>query len=45
VPRVSCRWLLDLLAAHGYAALALAYHGTPGLPATLQHIRLEYFLD
>src|SRR6266540_3724877 len=32
-----------LLAAHGYAALALAYYGLPGLPATLQNIALEYF--
>jgi dienelactone hydrolase len=32
-----------LLAAHGYAVLALAYHGAAGLPATLQRIPLEYF--
>jgi dienelactone hydrolase len=32
-----------LLAAHGYAAMALAYYGMPGLPATLQDIPLEYF--
>jgi dienelactone hydrolase len=32
-----------LLAAHGYAVLALAYYGLPGLPATLQDIPLEYF--
>lgn len=32
-----------LLAAHGYAVLALAYYGAPGLPATLQRIPLEYF--
>lgn len=32
-----------LLAAHGYAVLALAYYGVPGLPATLQRIPLEYF--
>jgi dienelactone hydrolase len=32
-----------LLAAHGYAALALAYYGMPGLPATAQDIPLEYF--
>lgn len=32
-----------LLAAHGYAVLALAFYGAPGLPATLQQIPLEYF--
>jgi dienelactone hydrolase len=32
-----------LLAAHGFAAMALAYYGLPGLPATLQDIPLEYF--
>jgi dienelactone hydrolase len=32
-----------LLAAHGYAVLALAYYGAPGLPATMQRIPLEYF--
>jgi dienelactone hydrolase len=32
-----------LLAAHGYAVLALAYYGMPGLPSTLQDIPLEYF--
>jgi dienelactone hydrolase len=32
-----------LLAAHGYSVLALAYYGTPRLPATLQRIPLEYF--
>lgn len=32
-----------LLAAHGYVALALAYYGLPGLPATLTEIPLEYF--
>jgi dienelactone hydrolase len=32
-----------LLAAHGYAVLALAYYGLPGLPVTLQDIPLEYF--
>jgi dienelactone hydrolase len=32
-----------LLAAHGYAVLALAYYGMPGLPSTLQGIPLEYF--
>jgi dienelactone hydrolase len=32
-----------LLAGHGYAALALAYYGLPGLPETLREIPLEYF--
>jgi dienelactone hydrolase len=32
-----------LLAAHGYAVLALAYYGLPGLPAALRDIPLEYF--
>jgi dienelactone hydrolase len=32
-----------LLAGHGYAVLALAYYGLPGLPATLRDIPLEYF--
>lgn len=32
-----------LLAAHGFAGLALAYYGAPGLPATLQRLPLEYF--
>ncbi len=32
-----------LLAAHGFAVLALAYFGMPGLPATLRSIPLEYF--
>lgn len=31
------------LAAHGYAVLALAYFGAPGLPADLEEIPLEYF--
>lgn len=31
-----------LLAAHGYAALALAYFGLEGLPKTLELIPLEY---
>ncbi len=31
-----------LLADHGYAALALAYFGAPGLPHTLTNIPLEY---
>jgi dienelactone hydrolase len=33
-----------VLAAHGYPALALAYFGVPGLPATLREIPLEYFV-
>jgi dienelactone hydrolase len=32
-----------LLAAHGYIALALAYHAMPGLPQTLTNIPVEYF--
>lgn len=32
-----------LLAAHGYAALALAYFGPPSLPDALAEIPLEYF--
>jgi hypothetical protein len=32
-----------LLAAHGFAALALAYCGAPGLPVTQQEVPLEYF--
>lgn len=32
-----------LLAGHGYAALALAYYGMPGLPPTLRDVPLEYF--
>ncbi|HEX5995233.1 MAG TPA: acyl-CoA thioester hydrolase/BAAT C-terminal domain-containing protein [Jiangellales bacterium] len=32
-----------LLAAHGFAALALAYFNAPGLPNTLTAIPLEYF--
>jgi dienelactone hydrolase len=31
------------LASHGYAVLALAYFGAPGLPRTLSNIPLEYF--
>jgi dienelactone hydrolase len=31
------------LAGHGYAALALAYYGLPGLPDVLKDIPLEYF--
>lgn len=34
-----------LLAAHGYAALALAYYGLPGLPPTLSGIAIEYFAE
>jgi dienelactone hydrolase len=32
-----------LLAAHGFAVLALAYYGLPGLPQTLRNVPLEYF--
>ncbi|MFN2569833.1 MAG: acyl-CoA thioesterase/bile acid-CoA:amino acid N-acyltransferase family protein [Candidatus Dormibacteria bacterium] len=32
-----------LLASHGFAALALAYFGGPGLPFSLAHIPVEYF--
>jgi dienelactone hydrolase len=32
-----------LLAAHGYPSLALAYFKAPGLPKTLNNLRLEYF--
>lgn len=35
--------LARLLSEHGFNALALAYFGAPGLPATLQNIPLEYF--
>lgn len=35
----------ELLAGHGYAALALAYFGMPGLPAQLEGIPLEYFTE
>ncbi|HEU5345583.1 MAG TPA: acyl-CoA thioester hydrolase/BAAT C-terminal domain-containing protein [Ktedonobacterales bacterium] len=35
--------LAALLAAHGYAALALAYFGAEGLPPKLASIPLEYF--
>jgi dienelactone hydrolase len=31
------------LARHGYAALALAYFGAPGVPDALTNIPLEYF--
>jgi dienelactone hydrolase len=33
----------ELLASHGYAALALGYFGAPGLPRQLDRIPLEYF--
>jgi dienelactone hydrolase len=33
----------QLLASHGYAALAVGYFGMEGLPATLSLIQLEYF--
>lgn len=32
-----------LLASHGFAALALAYHGMTGLPSAFYEIPLEYF--
>jgi len=32
-----------LLSAHGFAVLALAYYGLPGLPQTLQNVPVEYF--
>jgi dienelactone hydrolase len=32
-----------LLAAHGYAVLALAYYGLPGLSPTLRDVPVEYF--
>lgn len=35
--------LAMLLASHGYHALALAYFGLPGLPASLSAVPLEYF--
>ena len=35
--------LAAALASHGYPALAIAYFGAPGLPASLQNIPLEYF--
>jgi dienelactone hydrolase len=38
-PRGRAVWL----AAHGYAALALAYFRVPGLPQQLENIPLEYF--
>jgi dienelactone hydrolase len=38
-PRGKAVWL----AAHGYAALALAYFRVPGLPQQLENIPLEYF--
>lgn len=34
----------QLLAAHGYAAMALAYFNAPGLPTQLDRIPLEYFV-
>jgi pimeloyl-ACP methyl ester carboxylesterase len=34
----------ELLAAHGYPAMTLAYFKEPGLPAHLQDIPLEYFV-
>jgi dienelactone hydrolase len=38
-----CHGEASLLASHGYATLALAYFGVPGLPADLRLIPLEYF--
>ncbi len=35
--------LAGLLASHGIAALAVGYFGSPGLPASLSLIPLEYF--
>jgi hypothetical protein len=35
--------IAPLLASHGYATLALAYFGLPGLPRGLVNIPLEYF--
>jgi pimeloyl-ACP methyl ester carboxylesterase len=35
----------SLLAAHGYPSLALAYFKAPGLPQSLNAIRLEYFTN
>jgi pimeloyl-ACP methyl ester carboxylesterase len=32
-----------LFASHGFTALALAYFGEPGLPATLEGVPMEYF--
>jgi hypothetical protein len=37
------RFGAPLLALHGYATLALAYFGLPGLPRGLVNIPLEYF--
>jgi pimeloyl-ACP methyl ester carboxylesterase len=34
----------QLLAAHGYPAMALAYFGVPGLPSHLDRIPLDYFV-
>ena len=33
----------SILSSHGYATLALAYFGMPGLPENLEKIPLEYF--
>ena len=35
--------LPSVIAGYGYPVLALAYFKAPGLPATLQNVRLEYF--
>jgi dienelactone hydrolase len=34
----------DLLASHGFPALAVGYFGLPGLPPKLAGVRLEYFM-
>lgn len=34
----------ELLASHGFPALAVGYFGLPGLPAALAGVRLEYFM-
>ena len=35
--------LAEMLAAHGFPSLAIAYFGEPGLPQTLSYVPLEYF--
>jgi dienelactone hydrolase len=39
----SMTWVAEVLAAHGYPALAIAYFHAPGLPGELQNIPIEYF--
>jgi pimeloyl-ACP methyl ester carboxylesterase len=39
----SMKYTAAVLASHGYPALSLAYFGTPGLPANLRDIPIEYF--